>query len=504
MSTTSHDEESYRHLCDTVASDEKLQVVHYGDTVESLKEQAARIKKGSGEDEVATASPFAKEKIPVAYYYKTEKQIHGTRTKTRKVGNQTVHSDEFSITYPLNDRSHALCGFAIAHTLPEVRAEKGYRVKWCSNVGSKIARYGEFTHARTTINTFDEITADIHMNDPQFGEDQASIYADLGNLPELQTMSHILPQKTTVYLPNIHFNNSDPSEMFPLYMCSHSDAIDITIIMKSDCRSLIVISREVKDANGNISLEVIKPRKGKTYARFFEDGKEIETFTDPFVSADYAWMSQDECIGNWCVRDSDSEDERKTISFGVNQAFSYKTKNPCKDEVATISKIDIPYPVTQIAWVAFQQDTKKTHTLSNYTTNPTTNFEGSISPIIRTTINNGATVLLDDAPAIQTTRSSTRFSSRRTPIIPGIHTRTFGVRNNDSSLKPGFYFNKGSMDFEVSESDPEVLNGHRNETDDSYIIEVRLFARIEYVFTSYCTSEAGRINGEKSIIARVN
>jgi len=496
MSQIKSDIEAYKFLCEAISKNESLQVIHYGCTYKDLEEITEKINNGSGEQYPMTSSPFTKDTRPVAYYYPHDKVITGTASKSKKIGRESLVEDEVALVFELNDHSHGLTGFTIANLLPSVVANDGYQVRWCHNIGSHIVRYGIFSHGKTIIHDFDDVTSDILLTYPQRGEDLDSINVDLGNISELQSFSKNLPQKQTIFVPSFPFCSNDTSDMFPLYMCAHADEITATLILKTNPQSLLIIAREIGKAN-DFSLEIIAPAKGKKYARFFEGQTEMDSFSYPTAVAHYAYMSQDECSNNWCK----GEGERKTVSFYVNQAIPFSSKNPVRSSNTTIEKITTQHVVTSIAWMAQQQKCRERHIYSNYTTNPTCDFLTGISPIVETSISNGTATLLDKAPAILTNRITPRFSNRKSPVLPGIHLRSFGIRSTDNSMKPGFIFTNGGMDFNIRESDPLVISGDRDETDDSYTVEARLFCRLPFIFTSFAQSEDQRISMDKSIIA---
>jgi hypothetical protein len=500
MSEVKMDLEAYEHLCDTVSKNKDLQLAHYGSTQEELQAAVDRISSGSAEPYPVTASPFARDSRPIAYYYPFSKLRSGDISKSDRLGRVAAKRDEVIITYNVNDKSHGLTGFTLSHTLPQVTAAPGYRVRWCHNVASNIVRHGIFKHHQTIIYSFDSITSDILLASPEVGEDSDSISLDLGNIPELQTMSTVLPQTETIFSPSFPFSSSDASAMFPLFKCAHSDDIIVGFIFKSDPQSLLIIAKEIPGPDGQVLLELVTPVKGERYATFKENGKVVESFSNPIAVSHHVYHSQDECHGNWCASGLDDPKSADANSFYVKQPFSFSTKNPAKSSLVTIDKINVPYPVTNVSWLAYQTMCEIRHVYSNYTTNPSPDFFDSVSSIRESGISNGKVTLLDAEPSVITSRMTPRHSARKRNTLPGIHSRNFGIRASDSTIKPGFLFNNGSMDFDISENDPHVFNGLRPESEDLYTVEARLFARVKYMFTSQCRSEQDRISEGKANI----
>lgn len=498
MSSESSESVAYAQLCDTVTNNDNLHHIHFGCSRKQLEESFKM-----GTEEITTSSPFEKDTTSVAYYYAYEKICDGNLSKGQKLNNIEIKSDEICLEFSLNDSSHGLTAFTISNILPKVVAHEGYQVRWCHNVGSHIVKYGIFTHAKVKIHDFDDITSDILLTYPQKGEDIDSINIDIGNTTDLQTFSNVLQQKPVIFIPSFPFNNSDPSYQFPLYMCANQDDIKVSLILKKDPQSLLIIAKENKDG----TLEIIKPEKGKRYVDLYQDGEEISKFEFkyPTVVTQYDFMSQDECNGKWCNSGLEkSVDTNQRIDFYVNQATPFAAKNPISDATTVIDEINTSHVVTSIAWMAEQIQNREKHILSNYTTNPNPNFLDSVSPIISTTIYTGKSTILDKMPAISTCKIASRHSYRRTPCLPGIHIRTLGIRGCDNTTKPGFIFDKGTMTFVLKETDPLVSDKTRSKTTDLYDVHVRVFCRIPFGFTVFASSKDERSTKDKSIITAVN
>jgi hypothetical protein len=483
---------AYAQLCDAVSKNDNLHIIHFGCTHSELEDLS---KKDDTNEKPVTSSPFAKEIRPVAFYYPHSKICNPQLNKSKNLGDIRVGSDEICLEFSVNDRSHGLTGFSLSQLLPKVVMNEGYQGCWAHNVGSHVVRYGSFTHAKTKIYDFDDITSDILLTYPQKGEDIDSINMDIGNTTDLQTFSKVLPQKQVIFIPSLPFNSNDPADQFPLFSCAHQDEIKISLILKADPLSLLIVAKENKD-----SLEIISPESKNKYARFYEGNSEIDSFPYPTALTHYSYMSQDECDGKWCNNGLNKDSKGQHVAFYVNQAVPFSSANPVKKETTSINKITTTHVVTSIAWLAEQTKCRERHIFSNYTTNPSSNFIGSISPIVQSTINTGKAVIVNKLPAIATTRIASRHSNRRAPPLPGIHFHSFGIRGNDNSTKPGFVFENGDMSLDVYESDPLVLDGTRDETADKYNIHVRVFCRIPFGFTQSAASEQERVENDKSII----
>ncbi len=488
---------AYKHLCSLVSNNEHLQKIHYGTSLKELEATSSRIEKGSDEEYPCIASSFVKENRPVLFYYIYPKVINSNKNNNKKLGRENIADNEIALEFDLNDKSHLINGFTLNNIIPSAVAEKGYRIRWPHNIGSHIYRYGLFTHNKRTIHEFDDITSDILLTYPQRGEDLDSVNVDIGNISELQTFSSILPQKNTIFVPSFPFCSNDITDGFPLHKCTYHDEITVSLILRSDLQSLLIVAREVENTEGDVTLELVKPEPDVRYATFYEGGKPVTSFSHPLAVGYFSFLSPNECGDNSC-KDSQTNN---SVAFFVNQAFSYSVKNSTPlSQTACIEKVTQSHVVTSLAWLAYQRKSIENHIYSNYTTNPSSDFSTGISPISETTISNssenGIVTYLEKMPGIVTTNMASRFYTRKIPTIPGIHFHTFGVRANDNTNKPGFYFKDGSLDFVIQENDPLVKNGQRAKNNDEYKIEARIFCRIPFYFETFVDTEEKRRSGK--------
>ena len=491
----------YEELISTVERNTSQQKLHYGASFKEMQNKTANVSKGEGDNSGTpfTFSPFQKDTRSMMFYYPFEKEISGAQDSGKKtIDDYKIKHGEISVTYDLNDTSHGLSGFSLAQMLPQVEALPGYKVRWCHNVASHIVRYGAFTHGKTRLHYFDDTTSDLYLNQMGPNVDYEGISRDLGNTPELQIFSDFLPQTETVFFPPLFFNSDDPSTIFPLHMCSRMDDIKLTLSLVKDPQTLLIIAKIGPDGE---EIEIIEPQPKTRYARFIENGSPTDVFSVATGCGNYTYKSPEECEGDWCSGDDKS---RNAMPFYVNQMVPFTSKNGARDSTVNIPDLKTNYPVTQINWVAQLVGNKSRHVLSNYTSNPSPDFMTSLSPIASSTINNGTVNLAKDLPGTIATRQNSRFYNRRSPVLPGINTRCFGVRLDDNMIKPGYYFNKGFVEVALAERDYSVTNRRRDVYEEHFIIDVRANMRMEFCFTTYPKSDEERITLEKSIISPIN
>jgi len=497
MSSDNPEVKAYSQLSESISKNDNLHHIHFGCSRSELEEFTV---KNNQEDGPVTSSPFVKDTKPVAYYYTFEKIINEVVNTSDNInGVKVISKEEKCLEYKVNDNSHCLTGFVINNILPKAVAKKGYQICWSHSVGSNINKYGVFYHNDTIVYHWDSITSDINSTYPQKGEDIDSINLDLGNTHDLQSFSKQLPQKNVVFVPSLPFNSVDPSDHFPLYKCAYKDIIKISLILKKDPQSLLIIAKE----NADGSLEIITPSSETRYADFYLDGKAVDNFRSPTIVAHYAYMSQDECNGKWCNNGLEKTSSTSNVAFYINQQIAHKTRNTSDYIAVKIEDITTTHVVTSIAWLAEQKKCRDRHIYSNYTTNPSSQFLGGCSPITQSTIDNGKAILLDKLPSIVTSRDIARIYYRKSPCLPGIHIKTFGIRGSDNTIKPGFLFEKGTISVELEETDPLVLDGQLSGTTDQYNVHARLTCRIPFTFTTFASSEKDRNEMPSTIIAIV-
>ena len=289
-------------------------------------------------------------------------------------------------------------------------------------------------------------------------------------------------------------------------MCSHNDAVTATFSFVRDPQSLLTIAEICYDENDDEELHVITPVPGKIYADFVENGDPVTQFSIPNACATYVLISKDECANSWCVGINNNSDKKyKPVTFFVEQAIPYRTPNTVIEKKnADITSITTVFPVVRIDWMAYLAKSSERHILSNYTTDPSCDYRNSLTPIASTTINTGKAIVVDNLPGDITTRHNSRFYSRNAPRVPGIHMRSFGIRTGDTGVKPGFYFDGGTLSAKLEERDYAVLNGVRKKWEEEFIVEARVHVRMDFLFTTFPKSEAERITLEKSILTLVN
>lgn len=498
---------SYEELSASVNRNASQQMLHYGLTLAELEERSKVVSKGDAADLPYTCSPFARDLRPVAYYYPTETSVIGTSDERKAIGKYKIAGkDEICVNFELNSKAHGLAAFSLSQMLPQVTAKPGYRVRWCDNVAAHVVKYGAFTHNKTEVHTFDEITTDTMLNHIKGRDNYASVSEDLGSIPSLTTFSEVLPQHACHFLPPFFFNEDNTSNMFPLNMCSHNDNVTCTFSFLRDPQALLVIAEVTVNRDGGEELRIITPVPGKRYADFLENGDAITRFSLPNACATYVYMSHDECVSGWCSNPTtEAGKTHKPVSFFVNQAIRYHAPNAIDEKgTATIGGITTRYPVVRIDWLAQLANSAERHILSNYTSNPSPDYLTSLTPIATTTIGTGRTLPTEDVSGDITTRHNSRFYARTAAHIPGIHTRSFGVRTIDNSVSPGFYFNNGFISSKLEERDYQVLNGNRDHFKESYLFEARVYVRLEFLFTTFPKSEEERVTLEKSILTLVN
>ena len=497
MNNATKDNDAYKNLCQSVSDNTNLHILHFG----SSKKDVEEILKNNSDESLTFSSPFSKDNRPISFYYEHEKILEGQEFKSETLFGVKIEIDERAIEFSINNPSHDLNGIIIKNELPKVIAKPGYKVAWCHNVGSNICPYGVFTHSNVLIHSFDNKTSDILLASPQRGEDIDSINLDIGNTYDLQSFSNILPQKPVIFIPSHPFNSNDTSDYFPLYLCSKHDLIKVAYIFKKDPQSLLIIAEEKEDG----TLQIIIPEKNKRYVNFYLNGSEVTEFSYPTTLCHYSYKSPLEIDSNWHNYKTNSNDnEPPHIAFYVNQAISFKVENPILNGTTAIEKINTPHNVTLIAWMAEHVDSCERHIYSNYTSNTSPDFLGSISPIVSTTISTGKVTILDDIPGIATTRMIPRFTNRKSPNLPGIHIRSLGIRNCDNTIKPGFKFEDGYIKFTLKENDPLVFDGSRPKNNELYNIHARLFTRIPFGFSLFCSNQDQRDKKEKSIVNQLS
>jgi hypothetical protein len=301
-------------------------------------------------DEVLIRTNFLNMQRKETWYYKTP------AVKLECVGDI---SNPSRISYKVQTLPyHGLLNSVLVQKLPEIKARKGYEIRWCPNIGSNILKLAEFQVNDKIWQTMDSIYFDDFI--AKISKDK-NLDHDLGNVAELQTWYTSLPSFITLFKAP-WFYNVHTSKMFPLYCCGKEDRIEHHLTLRRKISELLMIRSEE-------SGELLP---------FDESYISVSDLTLPVpeLRVDYIFMTNMECEHNHC----NSQVLHNEI-FDIENVKILDSDNtyPMNSTVDIRIK-DMPFPVHSIHWKASNLNALSKNYLSNYTTNSSDHLEGK-SPI---------------------------------------------------------------------------------------------------------------------------
>jgi hypothetical protein len=361
---------------------------------------------------------------------------------------------------------HGLLYTVLVQKLPIIKANKGFEICWCPNIGTNIVESANFKVNDNVWQTLDSIYFDDYNS--KYIESK-NLDKEIGNVPELQTWSSELPSYMTFYrIP--WFYSLHSSKMFPLYYCGKEDRIEHTLKLRRNLKNLIRI-RSVDTG------EMIPFDEACINTTNFE-------LPAPEMIGNYVMMSDMECEHNRCNSsqlniETFDIDNVKSIesdnSYGINSTVSMKIK-------------DMPFPVHTIHWKAENVNASSLNYLSNYSTSTEDHTIGA-SPIRCVSLSCPQGIIFKNHESYITEKITPMNHFVKVPEYPGYGCWTNTVSAADPLYpKSGIKLDEGELTFRLEDNEnPESKN--------KYHIHARIIYTYRITFKDYPKNEAER-NGK--------
>jgi hypothetical protein len=255
---------------------------------------------------------------------------------------------------------HGLLYTVLVQKLPTIKANKGFEIRWCPNVGSNIVKSAEFQVNDTVWQTLDSVYFDDYH--AKISKDSKEVMnKNLGNIPELQTWASELPSAMTFFrIP--WFYSLHTSKMFPLYYCGKEDRVEHILNLRRNLKDLLMIR--------SIDTGEMIP---------FDEACVSVSSTElpaPEMRGDYVMMSDMECEHNRC-----NENKYHNEVFDIDNVRAIDSDNIVNSNSTVSIKIkDMPFPVHTIHWKAENMNASAFNYLSNYSTCAEDHTSG-VSPV---------------------------------------------------------------------------------------------------------------------------
>jgi hypothetical protein len=373
-------------------------------------------------------------------------------------------SDPSNISYRVRTLPyHGLIYSVLAQKLPIVKANRGFEICWCPNVGSNIVKSAEFKVNDSVWQTLDSVYFDDYHT--KISKDE-HLDIHLGNVPELRNWSKELPSYMTMfYIP--WFYSLHTSKMFPLYNCGKEDRIEHVLSLRRNLKDLLMIR--------SVDTGEIIP--------FDEACITVDNFNlpTPEMRGEYVMMSDMECEHNRCNSDKYHSDifdidnikiMESDNTYGVNSTVSIKIK-------------DMPFPVHTIHWKASNVTAEANNYLSNYTTCSFDHTKGE-SPIRWASLSCPQGILFKNLESYICEKIVPYKNFGKLPKYSGYGCWTNSVTASDPLYpKPGIKLDEGELTFRLE--DP-----NNSESKDKYRVHARAVYTYRITFKDYPKTEAER------------
>jgi hypothetical protein len=363
---------------------------------------------------------------------------------------------------------HGLLYTVLVQKLPVIKANKGFEIRWCPNVGSNIVKSAEFQVNDTVWQTLDSIYFDdYHSKISQ--EPKETLNKNLGNVPELQTWSSELPAAMTFFrIP--WFYSLHTSKMFPLYYCGKEDRVEHILNLRRNLKDLLMVRS--LDTGEMIPFDEACITVGNT------------ELPAPEMRGDYVMMSDMECEHNRCngskyhneIFDIDNVRSIDSDSIvGVNSTVSIKIK-------------DMPFPVHTIHWKAENVNASVMNYLSNYSTCVNDHTNGA-SPVKWASLTCPQGILFKNLESYICEHIIPSNHFNKIPEYPG-----YGCWTNATSAadplypKPGIKLDEGELTLRIE----DVQNSEKDQTSSKYKVHARVVYTYRITFKDYPKTEAER------------
>lgn len=363
---------------------------------------------------------------------------------------------------------HGLLYTILVQKLPAIKANKGFEIRWCPNIGSNIVKSANFQVNDVVWQSLDSVYFDDYHT-KYSNEPKEVLNKDLGNIPHLQEWSSLLPSSMTFFrIP--WFYSLHTSKMFPLYFCGKEDRIehildlrrhlkDLLMIRSIDTGEMIPFDEACISVGGTSSLELPAPE----------------------MRGEYVMMSDMECEHNRCngskyhneVFDIDNVkaiDSDNTVS--VNSTVSIKIK-------------DMPFPVHTIHWKAQNASASSVNYLSNYSTNSEDHTSGT-NPIKWSSLSCQQGILFKNLENYICDRIIPSNHFKRIPDFPGYGCWTNAIAASDPLYpKPGIKLDEAELTLRVEDTE-------NPDNKDKFKVHTRIIYTYRITFKDYPKTEAER------------
>jgi hypothetical protein len=425
-------------------------------------------------------TPFYKDYKRSSWYFQYPEIISGVYIGDDSGGNSHLYS------YKVKTSAHLLYNTDLCQKFPSIVCKEGYRAKWIKNPGSNILESGSFTFNDTVIQSLDYIYNDLNNEFMLSPSEKEIKNINIGNISMLQEFSEKLPSYETSL--DLHWFYQEYSALFPLFYCSILDRIEHKLLLRRNINDLLIVI----DSNGDfVDADITSILKINDLDLINEN----LTLPLPQMWGTYIYLSDFECDINRNLCESGIPIHEKRNIFTYTDMIKLENDNPVT--LGTTINIKIPnteFEVTNISWVAQNQNSLDLKNYSNYSTNCYNSVEGW-SPISTTSLSYGKSLIFKDMPAFRTQRIYPKNQCCSITTEPGMNNWCMGIKMKDwnNNHIPGVVIKDGFISLKLADMNPFKNSIQKyKKCDDYFKIFVYLTVSKRLIFENYAVDEKSR------------
>lgn len=430
----------------------------------------------------------------LAEYRKSTWFMHKPERMVSEIAVTSTESDHPIVRFKAAHRCHGLIYSDFCQPLPEIICKEGYEAHWVPNVGTNVIVSCTLKIDTTRLQCFDTTWLDMYANSLIDECDVAAYNENVGNIPELQEWSPVLP-KYDCSVPLPWFYNRGFSDYFPMYYCGSLNEVVHEIKFRNRLDALLHV-RKVSDPDSIVPLvEAISTVNG---IPFNVDSPFMPaTSCRPEMWGEYLYLTDIECVFNRCITmPLDMLPRRNTIYYHDVVAFDSRSKHNLRD-VSVEVRISHPDPIHMIGWVCRNVKAEASKHYGTYTTGAGSGLGAGASPIRNSTLQineNVTSKIFERLPSWRTNRVYPLKHLACKPRSKGFNFWFMGAKSSSLNLQPGIIFHEGCLTIEPEDTNPYIGANPavKPNTDTEFHLQVRALVTKKFSFAAFPTTDAER------------
>lgn len=394
-------------------------------------------------------------KVDMETLHQFQKELHQTKDEKEEITSNFVRVFRKTTYYShIKDKLHAttigdnlvfdanntfdyLSYTELWQTIPALRVAKGFedkiQIAWPHNLIHNAIAGITIKHDDDVTQTLDSVWFDIYSQfymQPGFRD---HYYMCVGNVKPLEEFSTFLPEYPTTF-PVPAYYVKDQCLSIPLYLCSLSK-VQHVVKMRNKISDLLRMQANKDGEWINIS-----------YNHKYVEGLGTGTLSPPEMWGRYVYLDETERNHGKCQQEHTFYIEDVVVCDGLN---------PSQYGNTTAVDIDCKTPCKSMFWVAENQEAKKFHNYSNYTTN-TNHLYSGWNPIDSVSLYYSNSPRFKDMHSAHFDRMECFRHFPSPPCEPGYNGLSFSWNTMSLDAEPGIIFDglKAKLIVKLANTDP--------------------------------------------------